>query len=511
VIIESMLEGFTSLTVWPVPAYIFLGCLAGLIAGAVPGISGSVALALLVPLTLAMEPIQAVALLASALGGTTFGGAITAILMNTPGTPDNAATCLDGYPMSQQGKAGEAIGVAAVCSAVGALIGVAIFALLVPVMREVVAAFGPPELFMLALFGLTIIASLSRGAMIAGLVAGLFGLLLSYVGQTGVSLDARYAFGDLYFLSGIQLVPALIGFFAVAEMMRLAVVNRRIAGGGRIEPGGAWRGAKIGFSHPWITLRSSLIGFGIGAVPGVGGTVASYVAYSVTQQSVKDSSRFGKGDPRGLVATASAGDAVDGGTLMPTLALGIPGNPSSAVLLGALILHGTFPGRQLFGEDLDVVFAILGALVASNILTSIIGVAASRPLTRFTTVDVRILVPLILAVTVFGAYAIRNSFGDIFLALAFGVIGYLMLRFNYSRVPAIIGLVLGGLAESSFHTALQIGGGSPAIFFTRPVSLAVFLATVGAVGVVVINNIRQSGEPPGKELSPDRETTRPRP
>ena len=489
-IIDAMLEGFVSLGVWPVPAYIFLGCLAGLVAGAIPGISGSVALALLIPLTLAMEPVEAVALLAAALGGTTFGGAITAILMNTPGTPDNAATCLEGYPMSQQGKAGEAIGIAAVCSAIGAMIGLAIFALLVPVMRDVVAAFGPPELFMLAIFGLTIIATLSRGAMIAGLVAGLFGLLLSYVGATGVSLDARYAAGDLYFLSGIQLVPALIGLFAIAEMMRLAVVNRRIAGDGFIEPGGAWRGVKLGLAHPWITLRSSLIGFGIGAVPGVGGTVASYVAYSVTQQSARDKSQFGKGDPRGLVATTSAGDAVDGGTLMPTLALGIPGNPSSAVLLGALILHGTFPGRQLLSEDLDIVFAIVGALVASNIITSFVGVAAARPLARFTKVDVRILVPLILIITMFGSYAIRNNIGDTYLALAFGVIGYLMLRFNYGRVPAVIGLVLGGLAESSFHTSLQIGGGSPAIYFTRPVSLGVFVFTVLAVAVVAVNNAR---------------------
>lgn len=503
-IIDAMFEGFGALLTWPVPAYILLGTVIGLAAGVVPGISGSVALALIIPLTLTMDPTHAVALLAAALGGTTFGGAITAVLLNTPGTPDNAAVCIEGYPMSQQGKAGEALGITALCSAVGAVFGLAVFTFLTPVMREVVAAFGPPELFMVALFGLTIIASLSRGAMIAGLVAGAFGLMLSYVGQSGVALDARYLFGEVYFLSGIQLVPAIIGMFAIAEMIRLAVTGRRISGGGYIEPGGAWRGVRIGLSHPWIMLRSSVIGFGIGAAPGVGGTVASFVAYSATQQSAKDKSRFGKGDPRGLVAPTSAADAVDGGALMPTLALGIPGSPSTAVLLGALILHGTFPGRQLFTEDLDIVFALVGALVLSNLLTSVIGVATSRPLARLTTVDVRVLVPLVLIVTVFGAYAVRNNVGDIFLALAFGVIGYLMLRFDYGRIPAIIGLILGGLVERSFHTSLQIGGGSPTIFLTRPISLTFLVVTVLAVCLVIVRSMRSSG---GAEPSEQDATT----
>lgn len=502
-IIDAMLEGFGALLTWPIPAYILLGTAIGLAAGVVPGISGSVALALIIPLTLAMDPIHAVALLGAALGGTTFGGAVTAILLNTPGTPDNAATCLEGYPMSQQGKAGEALGITAVCSAIGAVFGLTVFTLLIPVMREIVAAFGPPELFMVALFGLTIIASLSRGAMIAGLVAGAFGLLLSYVGQSGVALDARYLFGEVYFLSGIQLVPAIIGLFAVAEMMRLAVMRRRIAGRGHIEPGGAWRGIRIGLAHPWILLRSSVIGFGIGVAPGVGGTVASFVAYSATQQSAKDKSRFGKGDPRGLVAPTAAADAVDGGSLMPTLALGIPGSPSTAVLLGALILHGTFPGRQLFTEDLHIVFTLVGALVLSNVLTSLFGVLVSKPLARLTTVDVRVLVPLVMVVTVFGAYAVRNNFGDVFLALAFGVIGYFMIRFDYGRVPAIIGLVLGGLVEQSFHTSLQISGGSPAIFVTRPISLAFLVVTVFAVCLVIYRSVRarDASDPAPEEAS----------
>ena len=476
-----IVQGFGELISWPTPFFVVAGTLFGLACGVMPGLSGAIGLALLIPVTLTMEPGQAIAMLGAALGGTTFGGSITAILINTPGTPVNAATCIDGYPMAQKGRGGEAIGAAAAASATGALIGLVIFVAIVPVMRETVSAFRPPELFMVAVFGLTIIASLSRKSMLAGLTAGAFGLMLSYIGQSTVALDSRYMFGQLYLMSGMQLVPVLIGLFAVAEMIRLYVLNRSVAEGVKLERGGGFAGIKQVLKHPFIVLRSALIGIGIGAVPGVGGTVSAFVAYSITQQNTKGPSTFGGGDIRGVITTESANDATDAGSLMPTLALGIPGNPSTAVLLAGLILHGTFPGRQLLTEDLHIVFTLVGSLAVANVLTSAVGLAAARHLARLTVVDVGILVPLALSVTVFGSYAVRNSVLDALAALAFGGIGYLMMRFGFSRIPTVIGLILGGIMEQAFHTSLQMSGGSPWIFFTRPVSGGFFLVTVLSV------------------------------
>lgn len=485
-IIDAATQGLQVLFSGPTPLFIILGTVIGLFFGALPGLGGSVALALLIPLTLGMEPAQAIAMLGAALGGVTFGGSVTAILLNTPGTANNAATLLDGYPMSQQGRAGEAIGASAAASAMGAVFGLVVLALLVPGMRTVVLAFGPPEIFMVAVLGLTIIATVSKGTMISGLLAGAFGLALSYIGTSPVAIGPRFDFGQIYLWDGIQLVPALIGLFAIAEMVNLAVSYRSVSQTGTIRTEGAWAGVMEAVKRPFLVLRSSIIGFGIGVIPGVGGTVGSFVAYSVTQQTAKDTTNFGHGDVRGLLSSEAANDSKDGGALMPTLALGIPGSPSTAVLLAGLIFHGTFPGRQLLTDDVHIVFALVGALVISNILTSAIGIVASRYLARITTIDTGLLVPIILVITLLGAFGVRNTFGDVMLALVFGIVGYVMLRFGYSRIPAVIGLILGVLVERSYNTSMQISRGSWDIFYTRPLSLFFLIATVAALFVPLL-------------------------
>lgn len=493
-VIEAALVGFSSLFQGATPLYLVLGTLLGMFFGALPGVGGSVALALLIPLTLGMEPAQAIALLGSALGGVTFGGSVTAILLNTPGTANNAATLLDGYPMAKQGRGGEAIGASAAASALGAIFGLVLFMLLIPSMRAIVLAFGPPEIFMVAVLGLTIIATVSKGTMVTGLLAGLVGLSLSYIGFTQSQAQPRFGFNQVYLWDGISLVPALIGMFAIAEMINLTISAKKVSNVEVLATSGAWRGVVDTIKRPVLVVRSALIGFAVGVVPGVGGTVGSFVAYSVAQQTAKDASQFGKGDIRGLIASESANDSKDGGALMPTLALGIPGSPSTAVLLAGLILHGTFPGRQLLTEDLDIVFALSGALVLSNLLTSVIGVLSAKHLAKITLIDTGVLVPVILVITLLGSFGVRNNGGDVTLAIVFGAFGYLMLRFGYSRVPLIIGLILGGLVERSYNSSMQLSGGSFRIFVERPISLAFLVITIVALLVPIIR-LRSGGKP----------------
>lgn len=501
-VVEAALSGFGTLLTGATPLYIILGTLLGLFFGALPGVGGSVALALLIPLTLGMEPAQAIAMLGAALGGVTFGGSVTAILLNTPGTANNAATLLDGYPMAKQGRGGEAIGASAMASAQGAIFGLVLFMLLIPSMRAIVLAFGPPEIFLVAVLGLTIIATVSKGTMLTGLLAGLVGLSLSYIGFTQAQAQPRFAFGQIYLWDSISLVPALIGMFAIAEMINLAVSSKRVANVEALDTSGAWRGVVETLKYPFLVFRSSVLGFLVGVVPGVGGTVGSFVAYSVAQQSAKDSSQFGNGDIRGVIASESANDSKDGGALMPTLALGIPGSPATAVLLAGLILHGTFPGRQLLTEDLNIVFALAGSLIISNFLTSLIGVVSAKWLAKITLIDVGLLVPVILVITLLGSFGVRNNRGDVTLALVFGAFGYLMLRFGFSRVPLIIGLILGNLVERSYNSSMQLSGGSYRIFIDRPISLALLVVTIVAL-VVPLVRLRAGSKP--SKLMPDLE------
>lgn len=479
--LQAILAGVAEVFSWPTFLYVMIGSAVGQVFGVLPGLSGSIAMALLIPMTFGMSAAEAMALLGGAMGAVTFGGAITAILFNTPGTPNNAATCLDGYPMAKQGKAGVALGAAATASALGAIFGLVVLTAVIPIMRQIVLAFGPPEYFMLAIFGLTIIASVSEGSFLNGLIAGAFGLFLSMIGLSPVAIDKRFTFGTLYLWDGIELVPALIGLFAIAEMINLVANSKSVSRTGTVVKGGILEGILSVFKHFWLFIRCCVIGTFIGAIPGIGGSVSNFVAYAHAVQTEKDG-KFGQGDVRGVIASEASNDSKDGGALMPTLALGIPGSPTAAVLLGGLLIHGIFPGKQLMVDELPLVFTLVITLVVANLYTSTVGLLLGNWLTKITTAPTTILAPIVLVLTTAGAYASRNNLGDIFVAVIIGIMGYLMSKFQVSRVPVIIGLVLGSLAEQSFSTALQISRGSYAVFFTRPYSLALFVLTiVGAI------------------------------
>ncbi len=488
--LESFLEGSrilflgqSSFSFFSLPNFIIpvIGTLIGMFFGILPGVSGITAMALLIPFTFSWNLIPVILLFGSIYGGGTYCGSITAILVNIPGTAPNAATCLDGYPMAQKGEAKTALGASASASAVGAALGVFILIALLPVMRAMVLAFGPAEFFMLAILGLAVIAVVSEGNMIKGLAAGGIGLLLAFAGRDPVTGTLRFTFGTLYFHDGIRLIPLFLGIFAVTEMISLASSKRKtISGMERVEQltGSIWKGVFSIFRHFGLFIRSSIMGTIIGAIPGIGGTVASFVAYGHAVQSAKDTSQFGKGDIRGVIAPEACNDAKDGGSLIPVLAFGIPGSQGAALVMVAMILHGLIPGRELMTVNLHLAFLLIWALFLSNQLTSILGVMIINQVVRLTVIRTHLLVPFIFILAIIGAYAVRKAIGDVLLTFAFGFLGYLMKKNEYPRVSLVIALILGELFEVNFRQAMRLNEFGRLNFLERPIFLVLLVVTI---------------------------------
>lgn len=485
--LDSTLNGLSLLFTLQGVFYLFLGVLVGLVFGVIPGLGGTTALALLMPLTFGMKPYLAITLVGGIMGSVTFGGSLSAILINTPGTAPNAATCFDGYPLAQKGKAGMAIGAAAASSSIGGLFGVMILVAVIPFARQFVLMFGPPEFFMLALLGMSAIAASTGRYFLRGLIAASVGLILAFVGYDRVTGGVRFTGGLEYLWDGISLVPMLTGLFAISEMINLTIKRGTVAKTtSKTEISGVLEGVKATLRNFRIVLRGSAIGAFIGAVPGVGGTVASFVAYSATVQLSKRPERFGTGDIQGVIAPESANNAKDGGALIPTLAFGIPGSAEMAVFLGILTLHGLDPGPRMLIEHQGIIFSLILALSVACVLASLIGLLTARYLTMITFIDVHLLIPAVVSVAMVGVYALHGSFGDVVVTLISGIVGYLMLRFDYPRVPLVIAFVLGGLAERSYFQSMIMSDGSARIFFSRGLSLTFFVITLACLLVPAI-------------------------
>ncbi len=461
-------------------AFLALGMGIGLFFGAIPGLGGATALALLMPLTYGLDSFSALALSGGVMGAVPMGGSITAILLNTPGTAPNAATCLDGYPLAQQGKAGLAIGAAASANSVGGIIGTISVLAVLPVAKQLVLLFGPPEFFLLAILALVTVAGAARGKLVRGLISGGFGLMIAFIGYNDVSGGERFTLGIDYLWDGVHLVPALIGLFAVAEMIKLAVsggsVTRNVD---TVQITGMWSGVLATFRHWRTVLRGSLIGTFIGAIPGESGTVAAFLSYSLTVQASRNPESFGQGNVQGVIAPEAAINAKDGSALIPTLAFGIPSGAEMAVFLGILVLHGLQPGPVMLTQNQTEIYGLVWALTASCILASSLGLFFVRPLARITLIDSQILVPIVVCVAMVGSYAVDGTIENVVVTAIFGVIGYLMIRFDYPRLTVIVALVLGGTAERNFQQALMMGDGHWSIFAQRPIALALIACIVG--------------------------------
>jgi putative tricarboxylic transport membrane protein len=479
--VDVVLQAFLGVLTSGSVMFVFIGVLLGLCFGMIPGLGGTTALALLIPITFSMESLDAMYLAGGVMGATSFGGSITAILLNTPGTAPNAATTFDGYPMAQQGRAGEAIGASATASAMGGLLGLFTLILFIPLAKEIVLLFGPVEFLLLTVLGLVAIAVSSRGKLLRGLIAGGFGLMFAFVGVDTISGATRFTLDTDYLWDGIPLVPTLTGLFAISQMIELALKGGSVVSSNTTiaSISGIWQGAAAVFKHWTVMVRGSVIGTIIGAIPGLGGTVASFIAYTSTVQSSRDPSSFGKGNIVGVIAPESANNAKDGGSLVPTVAFGIPGSAETAVFLGILVLHGIEPGPSLLLQNEREIYGLIVALTLSAVGASVIGLLTARWLVRITFVNVNILVPLVVTISLTGVYVLQGKPGDVLLALIMGIFGYLMIRFDYPRLTLVIALVLGETAERSFHQSLLISDNNlVGLIMERPQAIILVLATL---------------------------------
>ncbi len=482
--IDALLTALLETLVGGHLVYLLQGVLLGLCFGVIPGLGGTTALALLIPVTFAMDSLSAMYLAGGVMGATSFGGSISAILLNTPGTAPNAATTFDGYPLAQQGKAGLAIGAAATASALGGLIGLLTLLIFIPLAKEVVLSFGPAEFFLLTVLGLTAIAVSVRGKLLRGLVAACVGLIFAFVGSDSITGDIRFTAGVDYLWDGIPLVPTLTGMFAISQMIQLGLHGGSVTRVANSDPDtlritGVGEGVVAVLKHWPVLLRGSAIGTVIGAIPGLGGTVAAFLAYSSTVQTDRNPESFGKGNIKGVIAPESANNAKDGGSLIPTVAFGIPGSAETALFLGILVLHGIDPGPGILLYNEREIYGLIVALTVSAVGASLIGLALSRFLVLITRIDVGIVVPVVIAVSLTGVYVLDGRMADVLLTVVMGLLGYLMIRFDYPRLTLVIALVLGETAERSFHQVQQISdGNSLAFMLGRPVSVLLIAATV---------------------------------
>ena len=460
--------------------FFLLGTLNGMLFGLLPGLSGSVGIALMIPLTYGISLNQALTLFVAAMSGQTFAGSIGAILINMPGTAPNAATTFDGYPLTRRGRGGFAIGISAMSSAMGSLIGCVVLVVLLPVVRATILAFGYPEFTLLGVVGLAAIAMASRGTLLKGLASGAFGVLLSLVGFSPIGNQLRYIFGFRLLWGGIDLVPVLIGVFALSEVMRLllrrqTVVERPTAD--MLERSQVFEGMRYVFTQPFLLIRSALVGTFLGIVPGVGGTVASFLAYFQAKKTSKDNT-FGDGDPRGVLAPETANDAKDAGSALPSLGFGLPGSSDWAIILGAMILHGVAPGPTLIRENPETIWITIVVILIASWVTSAIGVAAAPWLVRLTGLRGSVIGPVVAALAITGSFAVQQQELDVFFAVVAAIIGYYMVQNRVPLVPLILGLILGGPVESWFLRSMSLYDSGILIFVQRPISLVLVIGLV---------------------------------
>lgn len=488
--LESVIAGLMAVISWESLLLVAVGTVIGLLVGSIPGLTATMALALLVPFTFTMDPLSAMVLLGAVYVSSMYGGAFTAILINTPGTPAAIATTLDGYPMAQQGKAELAILTATVASVVGGIISVIFVLMLAAPLTEIAIRFGPAEYFWVAVLGLSLIGALSTGSLVKGLLGGAIGMLIGTIGVSPLGGESRFLFGTSELQGGVNLLVALIGIFAVPELIRLSATAMRTV---RID----YSRGKEKLSHVfWITcgrplnvIRSSLIGLIVGIIPGAGNNVAGLVAYNEAKRAAHDPDTYGKGNAQGVVASESSNNAAVAGSVVPLLTLGVPGSPPAAVMLGALMLHGIRPGTALFAESGTLAYGFIISLGIAAIALLVVGVIGGRLICRTVcAVPLGFLVPTIAFMTILGAYSMRNSWVDVFIMVGLGVFAYTVRYFGIHAAPIALGLILGPIAEEGFGMAMLLG---TARFGPDQAALALFVNPLSwmLIGLILLTLI----------------------
>ena len=465
-----------------------IGTAAGILIGAIPGLTATLAMALLLPFTYAMPPLVALGMMAGIYNGSMYGGAIPAILMKIPGTPSAVATTFDGYPLTQAGRAKYALQLALASSTMGSIISALALMVIAPPLVSLALRFGPVEYFWVAIFGLTSVSLLLEGAPARGLTSAMIGVAIGLVGMDVITGSERLVFGVRHVSGGINLAVMLTGLFAVPPALAMLSAKRIKGEGTALSGVGLKISEALYYLKTWI--RSGIIGVIVGIMPGAGGNLAGILGYAEEKRSAKDSSQFGKGDPRGLAASECANNADNASSLIPTLALGVPGNSVAALIMGAMLIQGLNPGPALFSQSGDIVYGFMWQMMITAFFMFALGLIGAKLLVNMLKIPSALLAPMILIVCSLGTYASTNSMADVWLMLGFGVMGYVLSRNGYPMAPIVLGAILGPLAESSFRQGLLISQGDALFFFSSPISLVLVATIVSILMLPLFRSIR---------------------
>jgi len=492
--LEMFYVGFSQILALKPLILIFLGVGVGIVFGAIPGLTATMAVALFLPLTFGMHPVDGMALLIGLYIGGVSGGLISAILIKIPGTPSSIATTFDGYPMAEKGEAGKALGAGIFYSFLGGWFSFLVLFFIAPPLADVALKFGPPEYFSIAIFSLTLIASLSTGSTIKGLMSGIVGVLLSCVGTAPIDAFPRFTFGFHELDGGFNLLPALVGLFAITEILKTAESDIEI----KLDHIATYRIKGFGFSGKEFVqqlgnfIRSALIGTGIGILPGIGGGTSNILSYIAAKKMSKHPEKFGTGILDGIVASETANNASIGGALVPLLAMGIPGDTVTAMLLGGLMIHGLSPGPLLFTTSGNIVYGIFAALIVANFMMVLMEYFGIRFFVRLLKIPKHIMLPIIIVFCVVGAYGLNNRVFDAWSVMFFGVIGYAFEKWRFPLAPVILGFILGPIAETNLRRGLMMTQGNFLPFLTKPVSGAFLVIALASVVYSVIKERKQA-------------------
>ncbi|MGQ0663374.1 MAG: tripartite tricarboxylate transporter permease [Pseudomonadota bacterium] len=478
-ILAHIAQGFAVALSLKYLLFCLLGVVLGQVIGVLPGIGPSTAIAVLLPLTFGGDPIASTIMFAGIYYGAYYGGTITSILVKIPGESASVMTSLDGYELARQGRAGPALGIAAIASFIAGTAGTVGLMLAAPALAQVALAFGPPEYFALVVMGLTALA-LVGGSLIKGLLMGAVGLAVATMGTDPQIGNPRFTFGQLWLLDGIDFLVLAVAFFGVGEVLASAeknlpavVVETRIR---NIYPNRAdWLACR------WAILRGTAIGYVIGVLPGAGATIASFIAYAVEKRVSKHPERFGTGVMEAVAAPEAANNSASAGAMVPMFALGIPGSNTTAIMLGALIMYGLRPGPQLFEQHPDLVWAVIASMYIGNAVLLVLNLPLAGLFAFLLRIPYAVLYPIILALCIAGVYSQANSLDDVWLMSGLGVLGYYMKKYDFPAAPLVLGLVLEPLFENALRQSLTLSHGNMAIFVTRPVSALLLLATAAAL------------------------------
>jgi TctA family transporter len=493
--LNALLSGFYQVFTWSTFSLMCVGIVVGFIVGILPGLGGPTAMALMLPFIFKMSAVEAFAFLLGMAAVTSTTGDITSVLFGVPGEPTTASTIVDGHAMAKKGEAGRALGAVLMSSLLGAIFGAFALAAAIPVIRPLVLTFGSPEFFMLSLLGITFVASLSGEDQLKGIISGGLGLMLATIGLDPIAGIQRYTLGQLFLWDGIGLVPVTIGFYAIPETIELAVLGTSIAQQEVGKLGGVMEGVKDTFRHWWLVIRCSALGTFAAIIPGMGAATTQWLAYAHAVQSSPNKERFGKGAVEGVLGPGAANNSTLGGSLITTIAFGVPASVIMAILLGAFIIQGIVPGPDMLlpppKGKLDLTFSFVWVIIISNVITVAACFLFLKPLVKITQVRGSLLIPLILLLIYLGAFAEKNAFEDMIVVLFFGALGWIMEKFKWPRPPVLLGLVLGPLAENRLFLSTDNYGTA---WLWRPGVLIIFALTLAGILYPIIKERRQKGK-----------------